>query len=80
MVIFRDGSWHVDTNGDHVADVIFGYGITGDVPLVVDFNQDGNDDTVIFRDGGWHVDTTGLWIRNYRRLTGSWRHRSGWKR
>jgi hypothetical protein len=57
--IFRDGGWHVDRTGDHIADIIFGYGITGDLPLIVDFNQDGNDDTVIFRDGSWHVDTTG---------------------
>jgi hypothetical protein len=36
MVIFRDGSWHVDTNGDHIANMIFGYGIPNDVPVVGD--------------------------------------------
>jgi hypothetical protein len=57
--IFRDGTWHVDTNGDHIADIIFGYGIPGDLPVVGDINHDGNDDIAIFRDGSWHVDTTG---------------------
>jgi hypothetical protein len=57
IAVFRDGTWHVDTNRDQVADIIFGYGIPSDVPVVGDINQDGNDDTVIFRDGTWHVDT-----------------------
>ena len=34
--IFRNGVWHVDTNGDHVPDQIFGYGIAGDTPVVGD--------------------------------------------
>ena len=57
--IFRNGVWYVDTNGDHVADQIFGYGIAGDTPIVGDINQDGIDDTAIFRNGVWHVDTNG---------------------
>jgi hypothetical protein len=36
IAVFRNGAWHVDTNRDHVADIIFGYGIAGDVPVVGD--------------------------------------------
>jgi hypothetical protein len=57
--IFRNGVWCVDTTGNHVADLVFGYGIPGDVPLVGDFNKDGSDDIAIFRNGIWCVDTTG---------------------
>ena len=32
--IFRNGMWCVDTTGNRVADLVFGYGIAGDVPLV----------------------------------------------
>jgi hypothetical protein len=60
--VFRDGVWHVDTNGDYVADMIFAYGLAGDDPLVGDINQDGNDDTALFRDGVWHVDTNGDYV------------------
>jgi hypothetical protein len=57
--VFRNGVWCVDTSGNHVADLVFGYGIPGDVPLVGDFNKDGSDDIAIFRNGIWCVDTTG---------------------
>jgi hypothetical protein len=42
-----------------VADLVFCYGIAGDVPLVGDFNKDESDDIAIFRNGIWCVDTTG---------------------
>jgi hypothetical protein len=57
--VFRAGKWFIDTDGDHVADESFWYGIAGDVPLVGDINQDGKDDTIIFRNGKWFVDMTG---------------------
>jgi hypothetical protein len=57
--VFRNGLWCVDTTGNHIADVVFGYGIPGDVPLVGDIDQDGTDDIAIFRNGIWCVDTTG---------------------
>jgi hypothetical protein len=57
--IFRNGVWCVDTTGNHIADLVFGYGIPGDVPLVGDIDQDGTDDIGIFRNGIWCVDTTG---------------------
>ena len=56
IAIFRNGVWCVDTTGNHVADLVFGYGIPGDVPLVGNF---GSDDIAIFRNGMWCVDTTG---------------------
>ena len=55
--IFRNGIWYVDTTGNHIADLVFCYGIAGDVPIVGDINQDGTDDTAIYRNGAWHVDT-----------------------
>ena len=57
--VFRNGVWCVDTSGNHIADLVFGYGIAGDVPIVGDFNKDGSDDIGIFRNGIWCVDTTG---------------------
>jgi hypothetical protein len=33
-IVFRNGAWFADTNGDHIANVYFGYGIAGDVPLI----------------------------------------------
>jgi uncharacterized repeat protein (TIGR01451 family) len=63
-VIFRSGTWYVDTIGDHLWDDSFEFGLTpGDVPVVGDINRDGRDDTAIFRSGTWYVDTTGnhLW-------------------
>jgi hypothetical protein len=55
--VFRDGLWFVDTNGDHIADQVFGYGQAGDVPLVWDVG--GDNGIAIFREGMWCVDTTG---------------------
>ena len=48
--------------GNYVADLIFGYGIAGDVPLVGDINRDGTEDIGIFRNGMWCVDTTGNYV------------------
>ena len=59
IAVFRNGQWFVDTTGDHVANLEFWYGLTGDDPLVGDINQNGVADTALFRDGQWFVDTTG---------------------
>jgi hypothetical protein len=56
-IVFRGGAWFVDTNGDHIANLYFGYGIAGDVPLVWDVG--GDNGVAIFRNGMWCVDTTG---------------------
>jgi hypothetical protein len=56
-IVVRDGVWFVDTNGDHIANKIFGYGIAEDVPLVWEVWDDNG--VAIFRNGMWCVDTTG---------------------
>jgi len=60
--VFRNGRWFIDTDGDHVADRSFWYGLTADIPVVGNINQfdEGQkDDTIIFRNGKWFVDMTG---------------------
>jgi hypothetical protein len=59
IAVVRNGIWCVDTTGNRIADLVFCYGIPGDVPIVGDFNKDGSDDIAIFRNGVWCVDTTG---------------------
>ena len=49
----------MDTNGDHLADDVFGYGFAGATPLVGDINQDGTDDIAVFSAPLWFVDTNG---------------------
>ena len=56
-IVFRDGVWFVDTNGNHIANQVFGYGLPKDIPLVWDI--EGPNGIAIFRDGLWFVDTTG---------------------
>jgi len=58
LVVYRNGHWYADWNGDSVADfsATFG-GVAGDVPLLADFNGDGRDDLVIYRSGVWYVST-----------------------
>jgi hypothetical protein len=53
-IVFRDGVWFVDRNGDHIADVVFNYGTTGDVPLVWGANR-----VAIFNNGKWTVKDIG---------------------
>ena len=58
--VVRDGWWYVDTNGDHIANVYFGYGLPGDIPLIGNF---GSDDIAVVRNVGggliWFVDKSG---------------------
>jgi protocatechuate 3,4-dioxygenase beta subunit len=60
--VFRDGQWHIDTNGDGKwtdADSTFTFGQTGDVPVVGDWNGDGVDKVGVYRNGTWHLDANG---------------------
>ena len=56
VIIFRNGVWFVDVDGDQSPDSVFWYGTTGDVPVVGDINKDGTGDIAIFRNGVWFVD------------------------
>jgi hypothetical protein len=56
-IVVRGSWWYADTNGDHICDVHFAYGLGSDTQLVGDVNQDGVEDVIIVRDGWWFVDT-----------------------
>ena len=66
--VFRSGVWYADTNGDHIANVYFGYGNPGDIPLIGNF---GSDDIAVVRtptEGGdlvWYVDKSGRGVGPY---------------
>jgi len=58
LVVYRNGTWFADWNGDGIADFTAGFGGgAGDIPLLADFNGDGRDDLVIYRNGQWFVST-----------------------
>jgi hypothetical protein len=59
IAVYSGGLWFVDTNGDHIADDVFGYGFAGATPLVGDINKDGTDDIAVYSGGLWFVDTNG---------------------
>ena len=61
-IVVRDGVWFVDTNGDHIANQVFGYGLPADIPLVWDVG--GDNGIAIFKLGMWCVDTTGDRVAN----------------
>ena len=55
--VFRDATWYADTNGNHIANLYFVYGLSTDTPLVWDVGSDNG--VALFRDGWWFADTTG---------------------
>jgi len=60
IAIFKPiiGKWLIDTNLDGVVDLQIKLGKSGVIPLVGDFNNDGNDDIAIFKpNGNWLIDT-----------------------
>ena len=60
--VFRQGKWHVDTDGDGKwgeRDQIFAFGQPGDIPLTGDFNGDGVEDLAVYRNGVLHIDSNG---------------------
>jgi PKD repeat protein len=67
--VFRNGFWMLDKNGnfqwdgpDPGADVVAGFGMNGDIPVVADWNNDVQDNIGLFRNGFWILDYNG----NYR--------------
>ncbi|MBE0599070.1 MAG: S8 family serine peptidase, partial [Desulfuromonadales bacterium] len=62
--VFRGGKWYLDASGngawDAAVDLAYGsFGMTGDLPVVGDFDGDGVDQIAVFRAGQWYVDTNG---------------------
>ena len=52
--VYRDGQWHLDTNGNHQLDAqdkVFTLGGPGDVPVVGDFYGDGTDQVGVYHGG-----------------------------
>ena len=65
--IFRNGQWHLDTDGDGrftKSDAIANFGQAGDLPVVGDWNGDGIEEIGVFRAGQWIVDSNGDQILN----------------
>jgi len=60
---FRNGLWTVDSNGNYsqdAGDAQFTFGMTGDWPVVADFNVNhAGDEVAVFRNGAWLVDFNG---------------------
>jgi hypothetical protein len=58
FVLYRSGTWYVDSKQDGTADIVYSFGgEPGDVPLLADMDGDGKADLVIFRAGTWYVST-----------------------
>lgn len=62
---FRDGLWHLDSDGDRMVDhfgkdavLAFG-GLPGDRPIVGDWNGDGVSRIGVYRNGVWLLDSNG---------------------
>jgi hypothetical protein len=58
------GIWSLDSNGNKawdVSDTGLSWGLPGDIPVIGDWNGDGNDDIGIFRptSGIWSLDSNG---------------------
>ena len=55
IVIFRNGTWYVDTDGDqkHEEKVRFG-GHPQDIPLIGDVDGDDQDELIVYRRGTWY--------------------------
>lgn len=58
--LFRNGTWHLDANGDGEltsSDPTLNFGAAGDTPVVGDFDGDGRDEIGVFRNGQWIIDS-----------------------
>ena len=57
--VFRDGTWHLDTDGDgrwSPGDLMIEFGQPGDIPVVGDWTGDGIAKIGVFRKGKWYLD------------------------
>jgi len=62
--VFRDGTWSLDVDGNGVwngcsTDSCLGFGITGDTPIVGDWNGDGKKKVGVKRGLNWYLDYNG---------------------
>jgi hypothetical protein len=58
--IFRSGSWYLDTNGAagwQGDDTSIRFGMSGDTPIVGDWNCDGRHNIRVFRNGWFYLDS-----------------------
>ncbi len=58
--VFREGTWHLDVDGNgqfDYNDLKAEFGQKGDIPVVGDFNGDGIEEIGVYRDGQWIIDT-----------------------
>ena len=59
MGIRRGATWYLkNSNTDGPADMTFIYGLSSDLPVRGDWDQDGDDTQGIYRGGMWYVSNT----------------------
>ena len=66
--VFRNGNWYLDYNGDGQwsgcgttadTDRCYTFGMTGDIPVIGDWNGNGVSKIGVFRNGNWYLDYNG---------------------
>jgi hypothetical protein len=64
--VFRNGFWIIDRNGNFLwdgtgpgGDLVTGFGTTGDIPVVGDWNGNHKEKIGVFRNGFWILDNNG---------------------
>jgi hypothetical protein len=76
--VFRNGMWYLDYNGSNAwescgapanaaKDACISFGMSGDVPVVGDWNGSGVAKIGVFRNGMWYLDYAGIYA-----ATGTW--------
>jgi PKD repeat protein len=57
--VFKDGAWHLDSNGNGSLINVYSFGTTGSTPIRGDWNGDGKAKIGVFKDGAWRLDSNG---------------------
>jgi hypothetical protein len=62
--VFRNGSWYIDLVGNYTwsgcgPDGCYDFGTAGDIPIVGDWNGNGNVKLGVFTNGTWYLDING---------------------
>jgi hypothetical protein len=64
-VIYQDGTWYLDMNGNGVWDgtttdrLVTAFGMTGWTQITGDWNGDGRTKIGIYKEGTWYLDMNG---------------------